>query len=138
MGVMVAFLVVAIVVQEIVTSSEPPGIDVTGGETVSELFADQRSGEMVTVDGTVERTLADDNEGSRHQRFIIRLANGLTLLVAHNLDLAERVPLEVGDNVRIRGEYEWNPQGGVLHWTHHDPVGQREGGWIEHAGERYR
>jgi hypothetical protein len=68
--------------------------------------------------GVVERTLSDDNDGSRHQRFILRLASGQTLLVAHNIDLAPRVAnLRTGDTVEFSGEYEWNEKGGVVHWT---------------------
>jgi hypothetical protein len=90
---------------------------------------------MVSVAATVDRSLADDHEGSRHQRFLLRLDDGLSLLVAHNIDLAPRVPIEAGDRVEVRGQYEWNEKGGVLHWTHHDPDGEHEGGWIR-AGER--
>jgi hypothetical protein len=93
---------------------------------------------MVEVSGRVSRLLADDREGSRHQRFILTLEGGETLLVAHNIDLAPRVPLAVGDVARVRGQYEWNEQGGVLHWTHHDPDGRRRDvGWIEHRGKVY-
>ena len=58
--------------------------------------------------------------------------------LAHNIDLAERIPAEEGDSVRLRGRYEWNEKGGVIHWTHHDPVGRQAGGWIEAANRRYR
>lgn len=109
-----------------------------GDERVRALFEQRRSGEMVEVSGTVEAVLPDDHDGSRHQRFIVRLSSGQTLLVAHNIDLAERVPLNEGDRLRVRGEYEWNDRGGVLHWTHHDPEGRRAGGWIEHEGLRIR
>lgn len=110
----------------------------TGDQAVRDLFTARRSDEVVVVTARVDRLLPDDNEGSRHQRFIIRLGSGHTLLVAHNIDLADRVPLQAGDEVRIRGEYEWNEQGGVLHWTHHDPQGRRPGGWIDFEGQRYR
>lgn len=113
-------------------------VESDGSATVESLFQVGRSNEFVEVSGIVQRTLSDDNEGSRHQRFIVRLSTGRTLLIAHNLDLADRVPLEVGDEVRVLGEYEWNEQGGVLHWTHHDPAGDILGGWIEHDGRRYR
>jgi len=99
-------------------------------------FAARASGVWVEVTGEVARLLPDDAQGSRHQRFVLRLASGHTLLVAHNVDLAPRLPLKVGDALSARGEYEWNPEGGVLHWTHRDPEGRRPGGWIEHAGRR--
>ena len=105
--------------------------------TVEEAAARQMSDVMLDAAGVVQRTLADDNEGSRHQRFILALPSGHTVLVAHNIDLAARVPLDQGDRVSIHGQYEWNERGGVLHWTHHDPDGRHEGGWIEHRGQRY-
>lgn len=96
------------------------------------------SGQWVTISGTVKRTLADDNEGSRHQRFILTLPGGKTLLVAHNIDLADRVPLNNGDQLSLHGRYETNDRGGVIHWTHHDPDGRTSGGWIDFRGTRYR
>jgi hypothetical protein len=114
-------------------------VAVDAGEAqVLDLFANRRSGEMVVVAGMVEAVLSDDNDGSRHQRFIVRMGSGHTLLIAHNIDLAPRVPLRVGDTVRVRGQYEWNEQGGLLHWTHDDPNGDHPGGWIEFEGDRYR
>lgn len=113
-------------------------IDQDGAATIESLFESRSSDQVVEVLGTVQRILSDDNEGSRHQRFIVRLSTGRTLLVAHNIDLADRVPLRLGDTVSLRGEYEWNDQGGLIHWTHHDPAGERPGGWVEHAGRRYR
>lgn len=89
--------------------------------------------------GAVKRILPDDNDGSRHQRFILELGSGQTLLVAHNVDVAPRISgLREGDRVEFRGEYEWNPEGGVIHWTHHDPRGRRPGGWLKHGGKTYR
>jgi len=96
------------------------------------------SGQWQTISGTVKRTLADDNEGSRHQRFILAVPGGKTLLVAHNIDLADRVPLKTGDQLSLHGRYETNDRGGVMHWTHHDPDGRTPGGWIEFKGKRYQ
>lgn len=102
-------------------------------------FEERRNSYQVQGKGEVIRLLADDNEGSRHQRFIIRLASGQTLLVAHNIDLANRIDtLKVGDHVEFNGEYEWNAQGGVIHWTHHDPRGKHVAGWIRHNGRLYQ
>ena len=89
--------------------------------------------------GTVVKLLRDDREGSRHQRFLLRLASGRTLLVVHNIDLAPRIEtLKVGDQVAFEGEYEWNPHGGMVHWTHHDPQRRHRDGWILHDGQTYR
>ena len=129
-------LVVAVVVLQILLGGGVPG-GLAGDAAIDELFANGTSDVMVTIEGTVRRSLPDDNEGSRHQRFIVELDSGRTVLVAHNIDLAPRVPLRQGDRVSVRGEYEWTEQGGTMHWTHHDPQEWREGGWIEHAGRRY-
>lgn len=94
---------------------------------------------QVRSSGTVIKLLADDNTGSRHQRFILRLNSGRTLLVSHNIDLAPRVAsLQVGDIVEFNGEYEWNAKGGVMHWTHHDPQGRHEAGWLKHRERIYQ
>jgi hypothetical protein len=99
----------------------------------------RQSGIQVRGEGTVIRLLRDDNEGSRHQKFILRLPSGDSLLVAHNIDLAPRINgLERGDTVAFHGEYEWNERGGVVHWTHHDPKGRHVGGWLKHEGRTYQ
>jgi hypothetical protein len=108
-----------------------------GDRAILDAFARQRSGIMVETAGTVERVLPDDLEGSRHQRFVVRLESDHTLLLSHNIDIAPRIPLAVGDPVAFRGQYEWNERGGVVHWTHHDPDGTRPGGWIRHRGKLY-
>ena len=102
-------------------------------------FQRRRSGVQVEGSGIVVRILADDLDGDRHQRFILRLDSDLTVLVAHNIDLAPRVPrLNEGDLVRFFGEYEWNDQGGVVHWTHRDPRGRHVAGWLKHEGGTYQ
>ena len=109
-----------------------------GAELIAQAFAEQRSDVQVSGSGKVHRTLPDDTQGSRHQRFIMKLSNGQTVLVAHNIDLAPRIPrLQRGDTVGFSGEYEYNAQGGVIHWTHHDPAGRHADGWLEHNGQRY-
>ena len=89
--------------------------------------------------GVVKKILADDNKGSRHQRFVLALGSGHTVLIAHNIDLAPRIAgLRVGDSVAFYGEYEYNAQGGVVHWTHRDPQGRHASGWLKHGGRAYR
>jgi hypothetical protein len=102
-------------------------------------FKNKQSGIQVQGKGVVSRILSDDDDGSRHQRFILRLSTGQTLLVAHNIDLAPRVRhLDEGDEVEFYGEYEWNSKGGVIHWTHHDPNNRHVGGWLKHRGKTYQ
>jgi hypothetical protein len=105
---------------------------------VQSAYAARRSGVWMEVRGQISRMLPDDNDGSRHQRFILDVGNGHTVLVSHNIDLADRIPVELGDALVLRGRYEWNDRGGVIHWTHHDPGGFEKGGWIELDGKRYR
>ena len=102
-------------------------------------FKNQSSDVQVRGKGVVSRLLRDDNEGSRHQKFILKLTNGQTVLVSHNIDLAPRISdLKKGDNIEYYGEYEWNEKGGVLHWTHDDPAGRHEDGWLKHKGKIYQ
>ncbi|PPL15395.1 hypothetical protein UN63_12700 [Oceanisphaera arctica] len=102
-------------------------------------YQNRQSDVQVEGSGRVSRLLADDNKGSRHQRFLLALPSGQTLLIAHNIDLAPRIDgLKVGDTVAFYGEYEWNDKGGVVHWTHHDPRGRHPGGWLKHNGRLYQ
>lgn len=106
---------------------------------LTKAFENRESNLQIKGEGKVLKILSDDNDGSRHQRFILKLSSGQTLLVAHNIDLAPRIPsLRAGDFVEFFGEYEWNPQGGVIHWTHHDPQGAHVSGWLKHRGRTYK
>jgi hypothetical protein len=107
--------------------------------TLQNAYNNKQSDLQVQGEGIVTKILPDDLEGSRHQRFILRLSNGLTLLVAHNIDLAPGIrKLRTGDAVEFYGEYEWNSIGGVIHWTHHDPGSRHIGGWLKHDGKTYQ
>ena len=109
------------------------------GSVLEEVFEQRQSDIQVQGIGEVVKVLADDNDGSRHQRFILRLSSGRTLLIAHNIDLAPRISsLKRGDTVEFYGEYEWNSKGGVIHWTHHDPQGRHVAGWLKHNGKTYQ
>jgi hypothetical protein len=105
---------------------------------IDRAHAEMASGVPVEADGVVVKILRDDTYGSRHQRFIVQIPSGLSLLVAHNIDAGRRVPLRgTGEKVRFRGQYEWNNKGGVVHWTHRADRGSHPGGWIEYDGARY-
>ncbi len=105
---------------------------------LQQAYQSQQSDLQVQGLRQVVKVLPDDNDGSRHQKFILKLNSGQTLLVAHNIDLAPRIPnLKVGDSVEFYGEYEWNKKGGVLHWTHKDPQNRHAHGWLKHNDQVY-
>jgi hypothetical protein len=104
---------------------------------VKRVYGKPDTGTWIEESGLVHRLIPDDHDGARHQRFILDLRNGQTVLMAHNLDLAERVPVGLGDRIRFRGMYEWNEWGGLVHWTHHDPLGIEDGGFIRYRSKSY-
>jgi hypothetical protein len=114
--------------------------DASGSDVlIVDAFNNGRSNLQLSGVGRVSRLLPDDNEGSRHQKFLITLESGHSLMIVHNIDLAPRVlRLRTGDTVEFYGEYEWNNKGGLIHWTHHDPKGNHPGGWIKHQGVLYQ
>jgi hypothetical protein len=115
------------------------GSSAVDADPIGRAFASRASGVQVEGEGTVSRVLSDDLNGSRHQRFIVELASGQTLLISHNIDIAPRIDgLQVGDGVSFNGEYVWNEKGGVVHWTHHDPQGRHVAGWVIHNGRTYK
>ena len=116
------------------------GKSVAGADVlIDEAFRSGRSNLQLGGEGRVVHILPDDNEGSRHQKFLLELESGQTLLIAHNIDLAPRVEnLRKGERLEFYGEYEWNQKGGVIHWTHHDPQGVHPGGWLKYQGRVYK
>lgn len=90
-------------------------------------------------EGRIKTLLPDDTQGSRHQRFIVVLESGQSLLIAHNIDLAQPIEsLVVGELIEFYGEYIWNEKGGLIHWTHRDPKGQKAGGWLRYRQRLYQ
>ncbi|MGI9316994.1 MAG: DUF3465 domain-containing protein [bacterium] len=136
----VAILFVAFYAWNDLELTDRIGVPISSGDSVLEEAFEQRQSDLqVKGSGEVVKLLADDNDDSRHQRFILRLTSGRTLLVAHNIDLAPRITsLNIGDLVEFYGEYEWNSKGGVIHWTHHAPQGRHISGWLKHNGRTYQ
>ena len=111
----------------------------SGDQALNHAIVNQLSDVQVTTEATILKDLPDDNRGSRHQRFLIRIDSGDVILVAHNIDLAPYVPdIRKGQPIKVSGEFEWNDKGGVIHWTHHDPRGKHIDGWIDYQGKRYQ
>lgn len=116
------------------------GESVAGADVlIAEAFHSGRSNVQLGGEGRVAQILPDDSKGSRHQKFLLELESGHTLLISHNIDLAPRVGnLREGERIEFYGEYEWNKKGGVIHWTHHDPKGKHPGGWLKYQGRIYK
>jgi hypothetical protein len=107
--------------------------------TLAQAYENGESDIQIKGEGVIIKVLPDDDHGSRHQRLLIRLASGQTVLIAHNIDLAPRIPdPQLGDTLEFFGEYEWNQQGGVIHWTHHDPKNRHTHGFLRHNGNLYQ
>lgn len=121
------------------TKVKPKSFDYKASDkALKRAFASKTSDLQIRGKGKVLAILKDDLKGSRHQKFLLRLSHGQTILVAHNIDLAPRVKgIRKGDTVEFYGEYEWTAKGGVMHWTHHDPRGKHPGGWLIHNGKKY-
>ncbi|MBP1478449.1 DUF3465 domain-containing protein [Acinetobacter nosocomialis] len=110
-----------------------------GIDTIKAAYDRRQSNVQVQGSGRVKAILREDNDGTKHQKFILVLKNGLSILVAHNIDLAPKIEdLHKGDIVEFNGEYEYNEKGGVLHWTHHDPQNRHENGCLKHNGHIYQ
>ena len=116
-----------------------PTPSLSDNAAIMRAFTNHARDVRVAGSGSVSRVLSDDNQGERHQRFLVRLPTGQSILIVHNLDIAPRVEnLRVGDEIEFEGEYVWNDQGGVVHWTHRDPSSQHRPGWVKHAGHVYQ
>lgn len=103
-------------------------------------YSDGRSGVEVVADGKVTRVFGIvQGRVSPHEGFLFRLASGCSVVVRveANTDFTGPIPLTVGERVAVKGEYEYYPRGGVIHWTHRDPRGRHENGYIEAGGHSY-
>jgi hypothetical protein len=103
-------------------------------------YSAQRSHVEVVADGTVTRVLGvAPGRVSPHEGFLLRLASGCSLVVRveANTDFTGPIPMAEGQRVAVKGEYEFYPRGGVVHWTHRDPRGRHEGGYIQTGGQLY-
>jgi hypothetical protein len=121
------------------TSAQRSALVQTSDWILKQAFTNKKSGLQVQGRGIVTRVLSDDLTGDRHQRFVLRLNSGQTLLMAHNIDIAPRlIGLAIADSVAFYGQYEWSGQGGLVHWTHHDPAKKHLNGWLKYKNKIYQ
>jgi len=105
---------------------------------IVEAYGAHRNLPQVQGSGIVVKVLKDDTNGLQHQKFLLKVSDNITILIAHNIDLAPRVvDIQVGDTMAFKGEYVYTTKGGTVHWTHKDPRGNHESGWLQHNGKKY-
>jgi hypothetical protein len=114
----------------------------TGNVAVYDAWRAQRSHVEVTADGSVARVLGlRQGPTGLHEGFLLHLrgaeGHGLTVRVEDNVDITGRIPLVSGDDVEVRGEYIYDPRGGLIHYTHHDPRGHHSSGYVRVNGRVY-
>lgn len=86
---------------------------------------------------TVTKVLPDDEDGRKHQKWVVRLSNGNTMQAVYNSDMCPEVPVKVGDVIAMGGMFLWTNSGPMLHWLHHDPRGNRPDGYVYVNGKYY-
>jgi hypothetical protein len=112
-----------------------------GNAAVCQAFGSQSSNVEVVAEGDVTRVLGvRAGRTSPHQGFLVRLDSGCAVVVRveANTDFTGTMPIQRGTRVAVKGEYEFDPRGGVIHWTHRDPRGRHEGGYVELDGRYYQ
>ena len=139
----VLLLAIAIFFGKVTNSSEDNLTQIKQSKSaligINKAYADKKSDIQVRGSGSVIKVLKDDTKGHKHQKFILRLETGISILIAHNIDLAPRIKgIKKGDIIEFYGEYEYNNKGGVVHWTHHDPNHRHKDGWLKYKGKIYQ
>lgn len=123
----------------IATTAEAARVAYPAGQT--ELISAQeanRGANFIEVSGVkVVRLLNDDLTGSKHQKWVVQLANGREVAAVYNIDVTPRIPLKVGDVISMGGQYIYDHGGGLLHWLHEDGRRHRPNGYVEVNGVRY-
>jgi hypothetical protein len=118
-----------------VNTSINPSSQSRNNNELTNLIKNKQSNKIITINAKVINILSDDRQGDKHQRLILKVGKH-TLLLAHNIDLAPRVPVKKGETIQVKGEYEWNEKGGVIHWTHRSN-NNHANGWIMYNNKKY-
>lgn len=122
-------------------ASQSGASSTNGDAAVCDAYSSQRSHVEVVASGRVTRVLGvRGGPSGDHEGYLLRLDGGcaLTLKVETNVTLTGPVPLTTGEAVVVKGEYEYNALGGVVHWTHRDPRGNHEAGYVRAGGLTYQ
>jgi hypothetical protein len=121
----------------------PGGGNDAGNGVVYDAWRAGRSNVEVTAEGSIASILGNSGGPSgTHEGFLLHLrgasGHGLTVRVEDNVDLTGQVPLSEGEDVEVRGEYVYDANGGVIHYTHRDPSGRHAAGFIRAGDTLYQ
>ena len=106
-------------------------------------WSEHRSHVEVTASGSVAHVLGTRaGPSGEHEGFLLHLrgaaGRGLTVRVEDNTDLTGPIPLQAGSDVEVRGEYVYDPRGGLIHYTHRDPRLHHPAGYVRVEGKVYQ
>ncbi len=118
------------------------GGDSASNGAVYDAWRAHRSYVEVTANGSVARVLGSRlGPAGMHEGFLLHLTGaegrGLTVRVEDNTDLTGPIPMRAGDSAVVRGEYIYDPRGGIIHYTHRDPRGRHASGYVQVNGRLY-
>lgn len=130
-------LFVSITVQAVEYGHVDDGTTPTDDKALAQAVAQRKDVRYVAAGKVVvTRLLQDDRSGRAHQKWIVRLSNGKEIMAVYNIDVANKIPLRVGDEIAVAGEYIADGPG-LIHWLHEDPRDRRPDGFVEVNGVRY-
>ncbi len=117
--------------------------DTSSNGAVYDAWRFHRSRVEVTANGAIARIFgAREGPSGTHLGFLLHLAgsegHGLTVRVEDNLDLTGPIPLDEGEAAIVRGEYIYDSRGGLIHYTHRDPRGRHDAGYVQAGGRIYQ
>ena len=105
------------------------------------LYASGASDVEVIGQGSVLAILGTRNGPSGvHEGFLLKLTGGCDLMVRveTNVGITGPLPLHPGETATVKGVFDDDADGGVIHWTHHDPSGRHIAGYVEAGGKIYQ
>lgn len=107
--------------------------------TLQNAYCSLRPGE-VTFDGTVSSTpryFYGSRTHCEHEQFAVQTGSG-RVDVIDNVGIAPPVPVQPGERIQVRGEMVHDAgKPPIVHWTHHDPGGRHQDGFIRLRGRVY-
>ena len=94
-----------------------PPLDAGGGAAAVELaYRERADGVRLHVRGRIKSLLPESRDDDT-RRFLLELEGGRALLVLHPSAPGPDLPLAVGDEVELSGDYAWTQRGGELRGT---------------------